>query len=85
MLSHYGVVLVYLFILGDTSCSWMMVLAPPRGWMTVFEGRCSMMLLELPSDFCMMMLYYSCHWEGVFYMVLLCWMCDGHILDDWMS
>jgi hypothetical protein len=22
---------------------------------------------------------------GVFYMVLLCWMCDGDILDDWME
>jgi hypothetical protein len=44
-----------------------------------------MMLLEFPSDFCMVMLYYLVSLGGVFYMVLLCWMCGGDILDDWMG
>jgi hypothetical protein len=55
--------------------------SPPRGEMT---GRCFMMLLGFPSDFCMMMLYFCVTRRGVLHDLLVL-TCGGDVLDDWMG
>jgi hypothetical protein len=54
MLFHNGVVDMLILDIDDGS-------SPTRGYRMMLGGRCFMILLEFPSDFCMVLWYYLCH------------------------